>query len=94
MTCQEYGFQATPLDDVLAACVDFFEDSCVPQINHGTFWILLAPFVTCGGAAFSQVKFPEEAKKAALKLPSEAAAYALKLLETSFSSDNHVLSSG
>jgi len=40
LTCQEYGFQATPLDDVLAACVDFFEDSCVPQINHGTFWHL------------------------------------------------------
>ena len=57
----------------------------------------MAPFGTyraCGRAAFSQVKFPEEAKKAALKLPSEAAAYALKLLETSFSSANHVLSSG
>eukprot|EP00434_Breviolum_minutum_P016899 symbB.v1.2.014910.t1/scaffold1101.1/size137853/20 len=52
-----YGFQATPLDDVLAACVDFFEDSCA--------------------------KFPEEAKKAAMKLPSEPAAYALKFLETS-----------
>eukprot|EP00435_Cladocopium_sp_Y103_P062257 s637_g23.t2 len=60
---KEYGFQATPLDDVLAACVDFFEDSCV--------------------------KFPEEAKKAALKLPSEPAAHALKLLEASFSLANH-----
>ena len=47
-----------------------------------------------GCAAFSQVKFPEEAKKAALKLPSEAAAYALKLLEASFSPANHVLLSG
>lgn len=30
---------------------------------------------------FTEAKFPEEAKKAAQKLPSEPAAYALKLLE-------------
>lgn len=63
-----YGFQATPLDDVLAACVDFFEDSCA--------------------------KFPEEAKKAAMKLPSEPAAYALKFLETSYNPTGQMPSHG
>ena len=67
----------------------------MPQINHGTFWHPSGAEVEQNGcAAFSQVKFPEEAKKAALKLPAEAAAYALKLLEASFSPANHVLLSG
>ena len=76
-TTQVYGFKPMPLDDVLRVCVDFFEMGCAARSDAGN----LRLFASAGHC--SEVKFPEEAKKAALKLPSEPAATALQILEHS-----------
>ena len=81
---QAYGFEPTPLDEVLHVCVEFFEAGCAT--GQGRDCICSCFLVMSGDARWHvcfvlviKAKFPEEAKKAALKLPSEPAATALKI---------------